>query len=102
MATFDLRVYNTAELIDDLTTLHEVVDLVNKAYLKRKDFETGIRYPEDKDMVDENGADGLCAVVYSAERMIATASIRKWQPDPDSPVAEALQVRNATSREVCI
>ena len=89
---FPIKIYTMPELAANPDLLHEVVKLINTAFLKNKHLEGGPRYEYDMQLVEEGGADTLCAIMYSTGEMIASASFQPWRPEQGGPVDEALKV----------
>ena len=72
--------------------LHDLVAFINLAYARPDKSETLPRFSHPQTLLDENGSDGLCAIIISQSTIIATASFRKWRPEPCGQVDELFKV----------
>jgi hypothetical protein len=90
--SFPITIYRISEFLSQPDLLHSLVTMINNAYLKHKEFEAGLRFEYDLQMVEHLGESGICAVMHSGETIVATASLIKWRPPTGGPVDEALKV----------
>ena len=81
-------VYTMSELAENPHILHDVVSVINGAYLvKDEKFGSGLRFPRDQDLIEQFGEDALCSVIRAGNKIIATASIQKWR-EPEGSIAD--------------
>jgi GNAT superfamily N-acetyltransferase len=82
-------VYTIDDLSHNPTLLHEIVALVNDAYwVAEVDFAPSLRFPQDRDMIEQLGPALLCAVVRLDDRIVATASLMPFREARDSEADE--------------
>ena len=88
-----ITVLKMTELASQATLLHEVVDVINKAFEGNVGFKSDKpRYIYDLEMVEQIGEGGFCAVMIRNGRVAATASIKKWRPQTGGAVDKVLKV----------
>jgi GNAT superfamily N-acetyltransferase len=88
-------VYNIDDLSNNPKLLREIVALVNDAYwVAEVDFAPSLRFPRDRDMIDQLGPALLCAVIRSGDRVVATASLTPFRESRGSEADEKF-------REMC-